>query len=99
YHLAVAGGCGAKIQSSNRLRTHPLPRGGTDCIQVTAVLLADSWSARKKRESEKSAIMAEITAAAVKQLREKTGAGMMECKNALVEAGGDENKAIDILRE
>jgi elongation factor Ts len=43
--------------------------------------------------------MPEITAAAVKQLREKTGAGMMECKNALVEAGGVEEKAIDILRE
>src|ERR671925_1504532 len=43
--------------------------------------------------------MPEITAAAVKQLREKTGAGMMECKNALVEAGGNEEKAIDILRE
>lgn len=42
--------------------------------------------------------MAEITAAAVKQLREKTGAGMMECKNALVEAGGNEEQAIDILR-
>jgi elongation factor Ts len=42
--------------------------------------------------------MAEITAAAVKQLREKTGAGMMECKNALVEAGGNEDKAVDILR-
>ena len=43
--------------------------------------------------------MAEITAAAVKQLREKTGAGMMECKKALVAADGDEAKAIDILRE
>jgi elongation factor Ts len=43
--------------------------------------------------------MAEITATAVKQLREKTGAGMMECKNALVEAGGNEEKAVDILRE
>ena len=43
--------------------------------------------------------MAEITAAAVKQLREKTGAGMMECKNALVEAAGDEEKAIEILRK
>ena len=43
--------------------------------------------------------MAEITAAAVKQLREKTGAGMMECKNALVESSGDEEKAINILRE
>src|SRR5919205_2863328 len=43
--------------------------------------------------------MAEITAAAVKQLREKTGAGMMECKNALVEADGNEEKAIEILRK
>jgi elongation factor Ts len=43
--------------------------------------------------------MAEITAAAVKQLREKTGAGMMECKNALVEANGNEEKAIEILRK
>jgi Translation elongation factor Ts len=43
--------------------------------------------------------MAEITAVAVKQLREKTGAGMMECKNALVESAGNEDKAVDILRE
>ncbi len=43
--------------------------------------------------------MAEITAGAVKQLREKTGAGMMECKNALVEAEGNEERAIDILRK
>jgi len=43
--------------------------------------------------------MAEITAAAVKQLREKTGAGMMECKNALVEAEGNEEKAVNLLRE
>ncbi len=43
--------------------------------------------------------MAEVTAAAVKQLREKTGAGMMECKNALVEAGGNEDQAVDILRK
>jgi elongation factor Ts len=49
--------------------------------------------------SEKLVIMAEITAAAVKALREKTGAGMMECKNALVEAGGNEERAIEILRE
>ena len=43
--------------------------------------------------------MAEVTATAVKQLREKTGAGMMECKNALVEAEGNEEKAVDILRK
>jgi len=43
--------------------------------------------------------MADITASGVKSLREKTGAGMMECKNALIEAGGNEEQAIDILRK
>jgi elongation factor Ts len=43
--------------------------------------------------------MAEITAAAVKALREKTDLPMMECKKALVEAGGDEARAVEILRE
>lgn len=43
--------------------------------------------------------MAEITASAVKSLREKTGAGMVDCKNALVEAGGNEAEAIEILRK
>ncbi|HEV2800594.1 MAG TPA: translation elongation factor Ts [Pyrinomonadaceae bacterium] len=43
--------------------------------------------------------MAEITAAAVKALREKTGAGMMECKNALNEAQGNEEQAIELLRK
>ena len=42
--------------------------------------------------------MAEITAALVKELREMTGAGMMECKKALVEAEGDIDKAVDVLR-
>jgi elongation factor Ts len=41
----------------------------------------------------------EITAATVKDLREKTGAGMMDCKNALVEAKGDLENAIVILRK
>ncbi len=43
--------------------------------------------------------MAEVTAGAVKSLREKSGAGMIDCKNALVEANGDENAAMDILRK
>lgn len=43
--------------------------------------------------------MGDITAGAVKSLREKTGAGMMECKNALTEAGGNEEQAIEILRK
>ncbi|MGI6664023.1 MAG: translation elongation factor Ts [Christensenellaceae bacterium] len=40
-----------------------------------------------------------ISAGAVKELREKTGVGMMACKSALVEAGGDVEKASEILRE
>ena len=43
--------------------------------------------------------MAEITASAVKSLREKSGAGMIDCKNALVEAGGDETAAMELLRK
>jgi elongation factor Ts len=43
--------------------------------------------------------MAEITAALVKDLREKTGAGMMDCKNALTAAEGDVESAIDWLRK
>lgn len=39
-----------------------------------------------------------ISAAMVKELRERTGVGMMDCKNALVEANGDMEKAIEILR-
>ena len=42
--------------------------------------------------------MAQITAQMVSQLREQTGAGMMECKKALTEADGDIEKARDILR-
>lgn len=40
-----------------------------------------------------------ISASMVKELRERTGAGMMECKNALVETGGDMDAAVDFLRK
>lgn len=43
--------------------------------------------------------MAEISAQLVKQLRERTGAGMMECKKALQEADGDIEKAVEVLRK
>jgi elongation factor Ts len=43
--------------------------------------------------------MATITADAVKELRERTGAGMMDCKRALEESGGDVDKAVVLLRE
>jgi len=41
----------------------------------------------------------DVTATQVKQLREKTGVGMMDCKKALVETGGDMDKAIELLRK
>ena len=43
--------------------------------------------------------MAEISMSSVKDLREKTGAGMVDCKNALVEAEGDIEKAVELLRK
>ncbi|MGC2200895.1 MAG: translation elongation factor Ts [Stellaceae bacterium] len=43
--------------------------------------------------------MAEVTAALVKELREKTGAGMMDCKRALAESGGEIEAAVDWLRK
>ena len=43
--------------------------------------------------------MAEISATMVKQLREKTGSGMMDCKKALAECNGDMEKAVDFLRK
>ncbi|MGI8845328.1 MAG: translation elongation factor Ts [Thermoleophilaceae bacterium] len=42
--------------------------------------------------------MADISAQSVKELRERTGAGMMDCKSALVESDGDMDKAIELLR-
>lgn len=43
--------------------------------------------------------MAAVTAELVKELREKTGAGMMECKKALSETGGDMEQALDVLKK
>ena len=43
--------------------------------------------------------MADISASAVKELRERTGAGFMDCKRALEETGGDVDKAVTLLRE
>ena len=44
-------------------------------------------------------MMTTISAGRVKELREKTGVGMMECKKALTESNGDFEKAIDCLRQ
>jgi len=40
-----------------------------------------------------------ISTAQIKELRERTGAGMMDCKKALIETGGDMEKAVEYLRE
>jgi len=47
----------------------------------------------------RKASMAEITAALVKELRERTGSGMMECKRALQETGGDIETAVELMRK
>jgi len=52
-----------------------------------------------KRLNIKKNIMAKITAAEVNKLRKQTGAGMMDCKKALVEAEGDFELAIEVLRK
>ena len=44
-------------------------------------------------------MMAEITASQVKSLRDRTGAGMMACRDALRETEGDEEKAIEIIQQ
>jgi elongation factor Ts len=49
--------------------------------------------------NERVNVMAEVTAALVKELREKTGAGMMDCKRALGDSGGDIEAAVDWLRK
>src|SRR5690554_4805522 len=60
-----------------------------------------AWRARPriKQENTGAFLMAEITASVVKELRERTGLGMMECKKALVETGGDIDQAIENLRK
>jgi elongation factor Ts len=54
---------------------------------------------RFRRGSKEKAVMAEITAQMVKELRERTGAGMMDCKNALNDTQGNMEAAVDALRK
>ena len=53
----------------------------------------------KNKRNNKLGIKMQITAAMVKELRERTGAGMMDCKKALTEAGGDIDAAIGDMRK
>jgi elongation factor Ts len=56
-------------------------------------------SQKRKKERRELASKVEISTETVKNLREKTGVGMMDCKKALIESGGDMEKAIEILRK
>jgi elongation factor Ts len=60
---------------------------------------AGATAAPAEHEQEHEHVMATITAEMVRDLRERTGAGMMDCKRALDEAGGDVDKAVASLRE
>jgi elongation factor Ts len=61
---------------------------------------ANDWKIKTAYSKLKTVFpMSEVNPALVKQLREKTSAGMMDCKRALVESGGDLAKAEDILRK
>src|SRR5450432_721271 len=73
---------------NRRKLSHPIRRG---------VRAAADFNASHERERKRN--MAEITAALVKELREKTGAGMMDCKKALAETKGDLETAFDWLRK
>lgn len=61
--------------------------------------LAQDWHKQEPKGPNTEDKTMEITAAAVKALRDRTNAPMMDCKAALVEAGGDMDKAADILRK
>src|SRR5215470_8777526 len=62
-------------------------------------MLGPPFEVRGRRPTAGERTMAEVSAAMVKELREKTGAGMMDCKKALAESAGDFAKAEEWLRK
>ena len=78
---------------NNRGRTGPRPTETVSGAEPRPKIRSDSTPATGERIA-----MAEITASMVKELRDKTGAGMMDCKAALNETGGDMEAAVDWLR-
>src|SRR6476661_8013282 len=66
---------------------------------MTSTRNQESPASRAPAGQEQPGTMATITADAVKELRDRTGAGMMDCKRALTEADGDLEKAVSVLRE
>jgi elongation factor Ts len=70
-------------------------------LKKTQKLTKEQKQKQKQKQNNISKMSTEvkISAAEVNKLRKATGAGMMDCKNALVEAGGDFDKSIDVLRK
>ena len=96
--------CGSRRQGAVRSLWHATRAGSarSDCWpldRITSRHRAANDSNIPKATCEEIDTMAEITAAAVKALRERTGLPMMDCKKALQETGGDENAAVDWLRK
>ena len=81
---------GIVVEGSNAQNCAAVPEG----ILLGAALLNFQLTTSKRKTD-----MAAVTAAAVKALRERTNLPMMDCKKALVEADGDEERAIEILKE
>ena len=111
---AVAEGLQARARTSAATATRPRPRapsrspsGSRSCLRAPPRPLprppkvpapAPPRQTSKPNRRPRKADMANYTAADVKRLRELTGAGMLDSKNALVESEGDFDKAVELLR-
>ncbi|XP_057506239.1 polyprotein of EF-Ts, chloroplastic-like [Actinidia eriantha] len=87
---------GSMTSSNEQIDIPTVQQSATEETQVMEGLKDDIDSVKAKEEST---IKATISPALVKQLREETGAGMMDCKKALSETGGDLVKAQEFLRK
>ena len=94
--------CSRTPPKPRRAAPRSAPAGG-----VPARACRGPWSRRRRRSASRlwrrrpheSRTLMTFTAEAVRQLRERTGAGMMECKKALVETGGDLDAAAELMRK
>src|SRR5579862_9286683 len=81
------------------MRPRPKPRNSPRLDVLSDRPVSANETGRPNPFAFKRHVMAEISASLVKDLREKTGAGMMDCKKALAETGGDIEAAVDWLRK
>ena len=105
--LQARAGAGCERQARGRGRRAAAPSGSRSCWPsatapgtraAAASRSGRGCRTRNRPETPRKAEMANYTAADVKRLRDLTGAGMLDSKNALVEADGDFDKAVELLR-